>query len=98
MPWFIKQETFLRPASELAPHLQAHRLWVAQQRAAGRRLSSGYLVDADDRPGGGGLLLLEAADHADALRLIQEDPMLRSGLVRWSLHRWIGVVGDLDSA
>jgi hypothetical protein len=53
------------------------------------------LVDADDRPGGGGLLLLEAPDHAHALALIEQDPMLRSGLVRWSLQRWVSSVGDL---
>lgn len=95
MPWFIKQESFLRPASELAPHRRAHRQWVERQRAAGRRLSSGYLVDGDERPGGGGLLLLEAEDYASALALIQQDPMLQSGLVSWSLHRWVGSVGDL---
>ena len=95
MPWFIKQETFLRPASELAPHRAAHRDWVLTLRAAGIRISSGYLVDGEERPGGGGLLLLEAADHAEALELIQQDPMLRSGLVSWSLHRWVSSVGDL---
>ena len=95
MPWFIKQETFLRPAAELASHRAAHRDWVLALRAAGTRISSGYLVDGEDRPGGGGLLLLEARDHAEALALIERDPMLRSGLVRWSLHRWVSSVGDL---
>ena len=95
MPWFIKQETFLRPAAELAPHRAAHRAWVLALRAAGTRISSGYLVDGEDRPGGGGLLLLEAPDHDQALALIERDPMLRSGLVRWSLHRWVSSVGDL---
>jgi uncharacterized protein YciI len=95
MAWFIKHETFLRPAVELAPHRAAHRDWVLGLRAAGTRISSGYLVDGEDRPGGGGLLLLEAPDHAHALTLIQQDPMVRSGLVRWSLHRWISSVGDL---
>ena len=41
MPWFIKHETFLRPASELAPHRAAHRDWVLGLRAAGTRISSG---------------------------------------------------------
>ncbi len=95
MPWFIKRETFLRPYAELRPHLQAHRIWVEQLRQRGLRISSGYLVDGDGRPGGGGLLLLEAADHASAEALIREDPVVASGLVEWSLHLWVGAVGDL---
>ena len=95
MPWFIKQETFRRPYGELRPHLQAHRLWVEQLRGQGVRISSGYLVDGAGRPGGGGLLLLEAADHASAEALILQDPVVVSGLVDWSLHQWIGAVGDL---
>ena len=95
MPWFIKQETFRRPYAELRPHLQAHRNWVEQLRARGVRISSGYLVDGEGKPGGGGLLLLEAADQASAEALIHQDPVVQSGLVDWSLHQWIGAVGDL---
>ena len=95
MPWFIKRETFRRPHAELRPHLQAHRIWVEQLRQEGVRISSGYLVDGDGKPGGGGLLVLEAADHASAEALILQDPVVVSGLVDWSLHQWIGAVGDL---
>jgi uncharacterized protein YciI len=96
MPWFIKQETFLRPHSELRQTLQAHRTWVEKQRREGMRISSGYLVDGEGRPGGGGLLLLEAADHASAEALILQDPMVCSGGVRWCLHQWVAAVGDLS--
>jgi len=95
MPWFIKQETFLRPYAELRETLQAHRQWVGQRRLEGMRISSGYLVDGEGRPGGGGLLLLEAADFASAEALIRQDPMVASGGVRWSLHRWVAAAGDL---
>ena len=95
MPWFVKRETFRRPYAELRPHLQAHRSWVEQLRSCGVKISSGYLVDGEGRPGGGGLLLLESADHASAEALIRQDPVVASGLVDWSLHRWIGAVGDL---
>lgn len=96
MPWFIKHETFRRPYAEMRPHLAAHRAWVAELRERGVRISSGYLVDGEERPGGGGHLLLEAADHAAAETLIREDPVVASGLVEWSLHRWISAVGDLE--
>jgi uncharacterized protein YciI len=96
MAWFLKRETFLRPYAELQPHLQAHRAWVERQRERGARISSGYLVDGDGKPGGGGVLLLEADDFASAEALIREDPVVASGLVEWSLHRWISAVGDLE--
>ncbi len=95
MPWFLKTETFTRPAAELRPALAEHRAWVEQLRCRGVRISSGYLVDAAGRPGGGGLLLLEAADQASAEALIRDDPMLRSGGVSWQLQRWVSAVGDL---
>ncbi|MEI7953108.1 MAG: YciI family protein, partial [Synechococcaceae cyanobacterium ELA182] len=95
MPWFIKTETIRVPQAEVVSHLQAHRDWVGQLRRQGVKISSGYLVDGDGRPGGGGLLLLEASDHAAAETLIRQDPMLTSGSVDWCLHQWIGAVGDL---
>jgi uncharacterized protein YciI len=96
MPWFIKQETFRAPHPAMRPHLEAHRAWVAALRERGVRLSSGYLADGAGQPGGGGLLLLEADSYAAAEALIREDPMVRGGDVAWSLHQWIGAVGDLD--
>jgi uncharacterized protein YciI len=96
MAWFIKHETFQQPYAAMRPHLAAHRTWVAELRERGVRISSGYLVDGDGKPGGGGVLLLEADDFAGAEALIREDPVVASGLVEWSLHRWISAVGDLE--
>lgn len=96
MPWFVKTETFCRPAATLHEALAAHRVWVEGLRAQGVRISSGYRVDGAGQPGGGGLLLLEADDHASAEALIRQDPMLQSGGVDWQLHGWRPVVGDLD--
>jgi uncharacterized protein YciI len=95
MPWFVKQETFLRPYAEMKPHLQAHCAWVEQLREAGAVISSGYLVDGAGQPGGGGLLLLQAVDYAEAEALVLQDPMVRSGAVEWRLHEWRPAVGDL---
>lgn len=95
MPWFVKQETFLRPYSAMKPHLEAHRAWVEQLRADGLVISSGYLVDGEGRPGGGGLLLLQAADYATAEAVVLLDPMVLSGGVDWRLQQWRSAVGDL---
>ena len=95
MPWFVKTERFLRPYAQMKPHLEAHRRWVEQQRAEGLVLSSGYLVDGEGQPGGGGLLLLQASDYREAEALIQQDPMLLSGGVEWTLQQWRLVVEDI---
>ena len=99
MAWFVKTETFTAVAAALTveqrrPTLEAHRRWVADEAAAGRCLRSGYLVDGDRRPGGGGLLMFEASSFADALAWVQNDPMIRDGLVDWQVQEWIPVSGD----
>jgi uncharacterized protein YciI len=96
MPWFVKHETFRCPHAAMRPHLAAHRAWVEELRSRGVRIASGYLVDSENKPGGGGLLLLEAADYASAEALVRQDPMVSSGGVDWNLQRWIGAVGDLE--
>ena len=100
MAWFIKSETFTEafralPGPERTVHLKAHRAWVAEQRAAGTAMASGFLVDGQHQPGGGGLLVLEAASYDEALALIQQDPLIAAGWVEWKLHEWIAAAGDL---
>ena len=96
MPWFVKQETFLRPYAEMKTHLQAHRVWVEQLRREAVVICSGYLVDGEGQPGGGGLLLLEAPSYAEAEALVRSDPMLISGGVDWRLQQWMPAVGNLE--
>jgi uncharacterized protein YciI len=96
MPWFVKQESFLRPYAAMKPHLEAHHRWVEELRRTGVVISSGYLVDGEGRPGGGGLLLLEAPSYAEAEELVRGDPMVRSGGVEWRLQQWRPAVGDLE--
>lgn len=100
MPWFIKTEIFTEafralPGPDRATQLQAHRDWVAVQRAADVAIVSGFLVDGQHKPGGGGLLVLQAGSYAEALALIERDPLIAAGWVDWQLHEWIAAVGDL---
>jgi uncharacterized protein YciI len=97
MAWYIKTEAFRLPHDAVIPHLQEHHRWVERLRREGRRVSSGYLVDDQGRPGGGGLLLLEAENYAAAEALVREDPMVRSGGVDWRLQGWKPAVGDLGA-
>ena len=99
MPWFIKTEIFTTttaalPIEKRRPFLKAHQRWVEDERARGLIIRSGFLVDQDRRPGGGGLMIFEAASYAKALEWVQNDPMIRAGLVDWQLQEWIPVSGD----
>ena len=95
-PWFVKTETFKRPFPEVKPHLEAHRAWVAQLRAAGQVITSGYRVDAEGRPGGGGLMIFAATNHAAAEALVKQDPLIANDCVDWQLNRWIPEVGCIN--
>lgn len=103
MPWFIKQETFTEamttlPLEQRRQHCADHRDWVQEQRDAGLRIASGFLVDDQQKPGGGGLLIFEAETYSAAERFIRQDPMIARGLVDWSLHVWKPVCGDLQAS
>jgi len=101
--WFIKTETFTAafralPGPERQVLLQAHRNWVAVQRGAGVPIASGFLVDGQRQPGGGGLLAFQASSYAEARALIVRDPLIAAGWVDWQLHEWIAAAGDLAVA
>ena len=94
MAWFVKTETFTAEMAALSveqrrPFIQAHRRWVQQQKSEGRLVYSGFLVDKNRNPGGGGLLIFAAKDFQEALDWVENDPMISHGLVVWSLSEWI---------
>ena len=100
MPWFIKQETFTAAMTSLSAedrrlHCHAHRCWVEAQRNAGIAMASGFLVDDQHKPGGGGLLVFEAQSYESAIAFIHADPMIARNLVDWTLHEWKPVLGSL---
>lgn len=95
--WFCKTEQFIKPFPEVRPHLEAHKRWVSNLRQEQHKcVSSGYRVDADGKPGGGGLMFLAAKSYNDALDLVLQDPLVANGCVEWELNGWIGEVGDLE--
>mgnify|MGYP002056946162 FL=1 len=102
MPWFIKQETFTAAMTSLSAedrrlHCHAHRCWVEAQRNAGIAMASGFLVDDQHKPGGGGLLVFEAQSYESAIAFIRADPMIARNLVDWTLHEWKPVEGSLQA-
>lgn len=99
LKWYVKTETFVKDKSfpEIKPHLAAHKEWVAQVRKEGSTsITSGYRVDENDKPGGGGLMLFAAPDYDTALALVRQDPLVANDCVDWQLNRWIAEVGDIS--
>ena len=102
MHWFVKTETFRESLSfpEIKPHLEAHRAWVRSLRddrgnGRTRTIVSGYRVDANDRPGGGGLMIFAAEDYTAAEEFIRGDPLVANECVDWQLNKWIAETGDI---
>ena len=95
-PLFVKHERFLVGGDGPAPEVIAsHIEWVKSLRHSGVCITSGYLVNGEGQPGGGGLLFLQASNFREAEALIQQDPMVLSGGVEWTLQQWRSAVGDL---
>mmetsp|Transcript_12439 Transcript_12439/g.26473 ORF Transcript_12439/g.26473 Transcript_12439/m.26473 type:complete len:167 (+) Transcript_12439:118-618(+) len=101
MHWFVKTEQFCKPFPVVKPHLEAHRAWVRslrEQNDSGNQptIVSGYRVDAEDRPGGGGLMIFAAKDYAAAEELVRNDPLIANECVDWQLNKWIAETGDIN--
>ena len=99
MPIFIKTEKFKDKTlklsnSERKKFLLMHKEWVKDIANSGHYIHSGYLIDEKKRPGGGGLLILEAKDYLTAKKIIENDPMIKHNLVIWNLQEWISIDGS----
>ena len=95
---FIKTERFTRKAKELSlsekqAYISAHKCWIKGLEKAGKKITSGYLINEFQLPGGGGLLFIKAESYDEAKKLILEDPMIKNNLVTWNLQEWIYVAG-----
>tara|TARA_Y100001968_G_scaffold287006_1_gene288089 strand:+ start:341 stop:667 length:327 start_codon:yes stop_codon:yes gene_type:complete len=99
MPIFIKTEKFKDKTlklsdSERRMFLLMHKEWIKNINQSGYYIQSGYLINEEKRPGGGGLLIIEANDYLTAKRIIEEDPMIKNELVTWELQEWIPIHGS----
>lgn len=97
--WFCKTETFKPSLSfpEIKPHLDAHTKWVKDVRAKGEIcIVSGYRVDSEGKPGGGGLMFVAAKSYQDAYDLVSKnDPLIVNNCVDWELNGWNSQVGGI---
>ena len=98
LKWFVKTEQFCKPYPQVKHHLEAHREWVSSLReknSAQQVIASGYRVDENDKPGGGGLMIFAAKDYSAAEELVKNDPLIMNECVDWRLNRWIPEKGDI---
>tara|TARA_Y100001968_G_scaffold327174_1_gene371687 strand:- start:518 stop:850 length:333 start_codon:yes stop_codon:yes gene_type:complete len=101
MPFFIKTERFNKEALQLShierkAYIAKHIEWISNLKLSKIKIFSGYLINKNKEPGGGGLLLLKAESYQNAFNTIKQDPMIINNLVIWELNEWVSIEEDLS--
>ena len=95
MPIFVKTEIikkeFISKNKFKKKFVDDHKLWIKELKQAGVNIKSGFLVNEIRKPGDGGLLIIEAKTYKEALKIIEEDPMIKNKIVDWKLSEWIDI-------
>ena len=98
MPIFVKTEIikkeFISNIKLKNKFVDKHILWIKELKKAGVNIKSGFLVNEVKKPGSGGLLILEVKTYKDALKIVKEDPMIKSKIVDWKLNEWIDISAE----
>jgi len=93
MPFFVKTELikkeYLINNDLKRKIINEHIDWVKKLKKEGINIKSGFLVDELNRPGEGGLLILEMNNYRNAHKIIKSDPMIKNNLVEWKLNEWV---------
>ena len=93
MPFFVKTEIikkeYLINNDLKRKIINEHIYWIKKLKKEGINIKSGFLVDKFNRPGDGGLLILEMNNYRNALKIIKNDPMIKNDLVEWKLTEWV---------
>jgi len=95
MPFFVKTEIikkeYLIKKDLRNKVINDHINWIKKLHKKGVNIKSGFLVDEFHIPGAGGLLIIEMNTFKEALKIIKNDPMIKSDLVDWELNQWIDI-------
>ena len=93
MPFFVKTEIikkkYLINNDFKQKIINEHKDWIKILKKKGINIKSGFLVDELNRPGDGGLLILEMNNYKNALKIIKNDPMIKNNLVEWKFNEWV---------
>ena len=96
MPFFIKTETikklYLKNSNTKRKEvIKEHQNWIKSLKAKGYKIKSGFLINENKSPGGGGVLIIECDSYKSALGIITQDPMIQNKIVNWKLFEWIDI-------
>ena len=96
MPIFIKKEiikeSYLKEKVDIRKKIvNEHKIWIYTLKAAGLNIKSGFLINKNKEPGGGGILILECDCYKTALDIVGQDPLVKNKIVDWDLYEWINV-------
>ena len=93
MPFFVKTEIikkeYLMSNDLKRKVINEHNDWIKKLKKEGINIKSGFLVVESNRPGDGGLLILEMNNYKNALEIIRNDPMIKNDLVEWKFNEWV---------
>ncbi|MBW4618990.1 MAG: YciI family protein [Cyanosarcina radialis HA8281-LM2] len=87
MPWFVKIEEGIVDRTNFDRHVSAHKAYVRDLIDRGHRARSGYWAEF-----GGGMMIFEAASLTEAQEIIDRDPLIANGCVKYILREWRIVV------
>jgi uncharacterized protein YciI len=83
MPWFVKIEQGIVDKARFDQFVPAHAAYVKALIQQGHQAKTGYW-----RQRGGGMMLFEAANLAEAETIVKQDPLIQNGCVNYQLHEW----------
>lgn len=87
MPWFVKIEKGIVDRTTFDQHVPAHQAYVRELIAQGHQAKTGYWSCY-----GGGMLLFQATSMDEAIAIVAQDPLVKSGCVEYQLYEWRIVV------
>lgn len=83
MPWFVKIEQGIVDKPTFDQFVPAHLAYVKRLVQDGHQVKTGYWQER-----GGGMMLFQAADLAEAESIVAQDPLIQNGCVDYQLHEW----------
>lgn len=87
MPWFVKIEKGIVDKTTFDRHVPAHKAYVRDLIERGHQAKTGYWGCF-----GGGMMLFQATSMAEAEAIVAQDPLIKSGCVKYELYEWRIVV------
>jgi len=83
MPWFVKLERGIVEKTVFDRHVPDHKAYVQSLIEQGHAAKTGYWAEK-----GGGMLLFKAANLAEAIAIVERDPLVQANCVTYELHEW----------